>query len=96
MLAENYYPAFIWFPAGKPYEQAQQLCPEEFSRVIGANIELRSVTIEAAPNAPLLTRLEIRAPWLDEIRTDQKSDGVTFWAGIFKPHRTSQIETDGI
>ena len=31
VLAESYYPAFIWFPPGKPYEQAQQLCPEEFS-----------------------------------------------------------------
>jgi hypothetical protein len=95
-LADDSYPAFIWFPSGQPYERAQQLCPEEFSHVIGANIELRSVTIEAAPDAPLLTRLDISAPWLDEIRIDQKSGGVTFSAGIFKPHRTSQIETDGI
>jgi hypothetical protein len=63
--------------------------------VIGAHIELRSVSIEAAPDAPLLTRLNISAPWLDEIRIDQKNkSGVTFWAGIFKPHRVSQIETD--
>ena len=88
---------FVWFPYGQPYERAQQLCPEEFSRVIGANIELRSVTIEAAPDAPLLTRLEIKAPWLDEIRTDQTTlGGVTTKAGIFKPRRTSMIETDGI
>jgi hypothetical protein len=96
-LADDSYPAFIWFPSGQPYERAQQLCPEEFSRAIGANIELRSVTIEATPGAPLLTRLEISAPWLDEIRIDQKKGkGVTSWAGIFKPHRTRQIETDGI
>lgn len=95
-LTDGSYPAFIWFPAGKPYEQAQQLCPEEFSRAIGANIELRSATIEAAPDAPLLTRLEIKAPWLDEIRIDQKSGSVTSWVGIFKPRRKSQIETDEI
>jgi hypothetical protein len=41
--------------------------------VIGAHIELRSVSIEAAPDAPLLTRLNISAPWLDEIRIDQKN-----------------------
>jgi hypothetical protein len=96
-LTDDYYPAFIWFPNGEPYERAQQLCPEEFSRVIGANIELRSITIEAAPDAPLRTRLEIKAPWLDEIRADQKTKGTVYSkSGIFKPHRTSQIETDGI
>jgi hypothetical protein len=96
-LADDSYPAFIWFPYGQPYERAQQLCPEEFSPVIGANIELRSVTIEAAPDAPLLTRLEIKAPWLDEIRIDQKTTSAVYSkSGIFKPHRTSQIETDGV
>ena len=94
VLAENYYPAFIWFPAGKPYEQAQQLCPEEFSSVIGAGIKLQSVTIELAPGAPLLKRLDIRAPWLDEIRIDQRR---SFTGGVttFKPNRQDQIETDG-
>jgi len=93
-LTDESYPAFIWFPFGQSYQRAQQLCPQEFSRAIGPNVELRSVTIEAAPDVPLLTRLNISAPWLDEIRIDQKSGGVTSWAGIFKPHRTSQIETD--
>jgi hypothetical protein len=96
-LTDDYYPAFVWFPNGQPYERAQQLCPEEFSRVIGANIELRSITIEVAPDAPLLTRLEIKAPWLDEIRADQKTKGTVYSkSGIFKPHRTSMIETDGV
>ncbi|WP_284423979.1 MULTISPECIES: hypothetical protein [unclassified Bradyrhizobium] len=96
-LGDDSYPAFIWFPAGQPYEQAQQLCPEEFSSVIGANIELQSVTIEAAPDAPLLTRLEIKAPWLDEIRIDQKTNSAVYSkSGIFKPNRTRMIETDGI
>ena len=94
VLAENYYPAFIWFPAGQPYEQAQQLCPEEFSSVIGAGIKLQSVTIELAPYAPLLKRLDIRAPWLDEIRVDQR-DHVTGGVLTFKPRRQGQLETDG-
>lgn len=94
-LADDSYPAFIWFPVGQPYERAQQLCPQQFSRAIGGNIELRSVTIEAAPDAPLLTRLDIKAPWLDEIRVDQaRLKGVTTWHGIFKPHRVRMIETD--
>jgi hypothetical protein len=94
VLTAKYYPAFIWFPAGKPYEQAQQLCPEEFSSVIGAGIRLRSVTIELAPHASLLKRLDIRAPWLDEIRKDQR-EGVTGGVLAFKPRRQAQIETDG-
>ena len=94
VLAENYYPAFIWFPAGKPYEQAQQLCPEEFSSVIGAGIKLQSVTIELAPDAPLLKRLDIRAPWLDEIRIDQRRAFTRFGTN-FKPNRQAQLETDG-
>jgi len=94
-LTDDSYPAFIWFPHGQPYERAQQLCPEEFARVIGANIELRSVTIEVAPDAPLLTRLTTSTPWLDEIRADQtRLGGVTTRAGIFKPRRTNMIETD--
>jgi hypothetical protein len=94
VLAENFYPAFIWFPPGKPYEQAQQLCPDEFSSVIGAGIKLQSVTVELAAGAPLLTRLDIRAPWLDEIRIDQRR---SFTGGVttFKPNRQDQIETDG-
>jgi hypothetical protein len=94
VLAEKDYPAFIWFPAGKPYEQAQQLCPEEFSSVIGAGIKLQSVTIERAPGAPLLKRLDIRAPWLDEIRVDQRE---RYTGGVltFKPSRQRQLETDG-
>jgi hypothetical protein len=93
VLAENFYPAFIWFPAGKPYEQAQQLCPEEFSSVIGAGIKLQSVTIELAPDGPLLKRLDIRAPWLDEIRIDQRE---RYTGGVltFKPRRQAQLETD--
>jgi len=94
-LADDSYPAFIWFPADQPYERAQQLCPQQFSRAIGADIELRSVTIEAAPDAPLLTRLDIKAPWLDEIRIDQaRLKGVTTWSGTFKPRRIEMIETD--
>ena len=72
-LKDDLFPAFIWFPDGAPYQEAQQICPEEFSRVIGANVELRSVMIEFAPKAPLLTRLDIKAPWLDEIRIDQRT-----------------------
>jgi len=93
VLAENYYPAFIWFPAGKPYEQAQQLCPEEFPGVIGAGIKLQSVTIELAPDGPLLKTLDIRAPWLDEIRIDQR-ERFLGRSGIFKPNRQAQLETD--
>jgi hypothetical protein len=93
VLAANYYPAFIWFPPGKPYEQAQQLCPEEFSSVIGAGIKLQSVAIELAPDGPLLKRLDIRAPWLDEIRVDQR-ERVTGGVLTFKPRRQAQLETD--
>ena len=93
VLAESYYPAFIWFAAGKPYTQAQQLCAEEFASVIGAGIRLRSVTIELAPDGPLLKRLDIRAPWLDEIRIDQRRSFTRFGTD-FKPNRQAQLETD--
>jgi len=62
--------------------------------VIGAGIKLQSVTIELAPNAPLLKRLDIRAPWLDEIRKDQRQSFTRFGT-TFKPNRQDQIETDG-
>jgi len=39
----------------------------------GTNVKLRTVTIEIAPNAPVLTSLDIQAPWLDEMRNDKKN-----------------------
>lgn len=71
-LAEHDLPAFIWFPRDEPYaKSAEQLCPEEFSSVIGASVRLSNVTIEIAPDAPLKTKLEISPPWLESMRADQ-------------------------
>ena len=92
-LPANLLPAFIWFPAGASYKQGQQICPEEFSRVIGANFRLRSASVEVARDAPVLTRLEIKAPWLDEIRVDQGERHIQFGDG-FEVGRQSQLETD--
>jgi hypothetical protein len=64
-------PAFVWFPGGQPYTDAQQICPEEFARVIGANVDLKSVTVEIVPDAPFKAALDIDAPWLAEMRADQ-------------------------
>jgi len=81
------------FPPDKPYEKARQLRPEEFASVIGAEIKLQSVTIELAPDAPLLKRLDILAPWLDEIRINRR-ESCFGRSGIFKPNRQGQLETD--
>jgi hypothetical protein len=83
VLAEKLLPRLHLVSGGQALRAAQQLCPEEFSSVIGAGIKLQSVTIELAPDAPLLKRLDIRAPWLDEIRVDQRehvTGGVTTFA----------------
>jgi hypothetical protein len=61
--------------------------------VIGVGIKLQSVTIELAPDAPLLNRIYIRAPWLDEIRIDQR-ESVTTFGVTFKPIRQRYLETD--
>jgi hypothetical protein len=70
-LAEGNLPAFVWFPRGRPYTDAQQICPEEFARVIGADVSLKSAAIEIEPDAPFKTVLDIDAPWLAEMRGDQ-------------------------
>jgi hypothetical protein len=75
-LADDNYPPFIWFPDGGTWQDAKELCPEEFSRVIGADVTLKSVSIEPAPGAPLLHKLEIHAPWLDQMRIDQDREGI--------------------
>jgi hypothetical protein len=93
-LGADHLPAFIWFPNGVSYRQAQQICPEEFSRVIGADVKLRSVTIEIAPDAPVLTTLDIQAPWLDEIRNDKKN-GSRWGDEPYHPYRPTQIESSG-
>jgi hypothetical protein len=64
-------PAFVWFPRDQPYTAAQQICPEEFSSVIGADVDLKSGTIEIVPDAPFQTVLDIDARWLAEMRSDQ-------------------------
>ena len=59
-----------------------------------AGIKLQSVAIERVPDAPLLKRLDIQAPWLDEIRVDQR-ESFTRFGTDFKPRRQAQLETDG-
>jgi hypothetical protein len=82
-LVDGNLPAFVWFPRGRPYTEAQQICPEEFSRVIGTGLSLKSAMIESEPDAPFKTVLESDAPWLAEMRRDQprgyrwKPQGVT-------------------
>lgn len=70
-LADDNYPAFIWIAKGASWRHTRRICPEEFSSVIGANVRLASATIEAAPNAPLVHKLELQAPWIDEMRADE-------------------------
>jgi len=91
-LGADHLPAFIWFPNGVSYRQAQQLCPEEFSRVIGTDVKLRAVTIEIAPNAPVPTSLDIQAPWLDEMRNDKKN-GSRSGDDPYHPYLPRQIES---
>lgn len=65
-------PAFIWVPRNAPIRSGVQLCPEEFERVIGAKIELKSVTVEVVPNKTPIDH-EIAdpvPPWLAELRRD--------------------------
>ncbi len=94
-LTDDHLPVFIWFPRGAPYRQAQQLCPEEFARVIGADVRLRSVSIEPAPWTPVQVRLDIQAPWLEEMRNDKNhgsfsghGDEIPTW-----PYLPAQIES---
>lgn len=92
-LPAKLLPAFIWFPAGAPYKQARQICPEEFSRVIGGDAKLRAVSVEVAKEATVLKRLAISAPWLEEIRVDQSERHMQF-GDAFEVSRQSQLETD--
>ena len=77
-LADDNYPAFIWIAKGASWRHTKRICPEEFSSVIGARVRLVSATIEAAPDAPLIHKLEIPAPWLDELRADSESYGKSY------------------
>lgn len=70
-LADDNYPAFIWIAKGASWRHTKRICPEEFSSVIGARVRLVSATIEAAPDAPLIHKLELQAPWIDEMRADK-------------------------
>lgn len=94
-LPRTLCPVFIWFPPDAPYQQAQQISAEEFSRVIGPRVEFRSITIEAAPDAPVLKRLSIQAPWLDQLRIDQAE----LYHGNYQRflvNRQRQLETDRV
>jgi hypothetical protein len=75
-------PTFAWFPHNQDYLTGVQLCPEEFSRIIGTDVNLRSATIEIVPDAELKTKLDIDAQWLDSIRAEK--NGSTLH-GQYKP-----------
>ena len=101
-LADDNYPAFIWFPKGQPYTMAQQLCPEEFSRAIASDVKLKSISIELAPYASLKTQLDIKTPWLDELRIDQRERYPGFAirykersSPLFIPNLHAQLEAPG-
>lgn len=91
-LGADHLPAFIWFPNGVSYRKAQQLCPEEFSRVIGADVKLQAVTIEIAYDASVARSLDIQAPWLDEMRND-KNNGSRYGSDPYHPYLLHQIES---
>lgn len=69
-LADDNYPAFIWIAKGASWPHTKRICPEEFSSVIGADVTLKSASIEVAREAPLINKLEVQAPWIDEMRSD--------------------------
>jgi hypothetical protein len=91
-LPEDVYPAFVWFPDGAPWPDAKQLCPEEFEGVIGG-VKFLSISIEPAPGAPISTKLDIQAPWLDQLRIDQKG-GLYGHSGMFNLSLTN-LEWNG-
>lgn len=85
-LADDNYPAFIWIAKGASWRQTKRICPEEFASVIGTDVKLRSISIEAAPKAPLVNKLELNAPWLDEMRLDSaQGRRFSFIADYCKP-----------
>lgn len=103
-LPDTRQPVFVWFPPNASYIKAQQIGPENFASVIGPGVKLRSITAEVASDAPLLKRLEVVAPWLEQLRTDQ-GDGYPGynapWVSnaadgqpLFRVDRQAQIETD--
>jgi hypothetical protein len=67
---------------------------EEFSRVIGADVRVRAVSIELAPGTPVQLRLDIQAPWLEEMRNDKNHGS---WSGFgekpYWPYLPAQIES---
>ena len=103
-LPDTRQPVFVWFPPNASYIMAQQISPEDFAHVIGAGVKLRSITAEIAPDAPLLKRLEVQAPWLEELRVDQGNGYPGYDApkipkdssgfSTFRVSREEQLETD--
>ena len=93
-LTEKFYPAFIWIPAGASYRQAQQICWEEIPKIVGSDVRFQSAWVELAPDAPLVKKLDISAPWLDELRKDQAEGRFISAPFQFKINRYSQLETE--
>lgn len=69
-------PAFIWFPRNASFRESIQLCPEDFRRVIGAAITLRSVTVQSvSTSVPIDERIPGPPPrWLAELRRDNANE----------------------
>jgi len=67
-LADDSYPAFIWFPYGQPYERAQQLCPcrDSPSECVddGRSARSRSTRRSAREAGMRSSAVAIAAAWL--------------------------------
>ena len=70
-VVDKYYPNFIWVPPSGDWRQAIQIWPEDFASTISPSVHLVKVTVEAAPKAPVVTRVERPPPWLEKFRADQ-------------------------
>ena len=99
VLETGQHPYFIWVPPKGGWQAARQLFADEFSKEIHAGVKLVRVSIEPAPGAPFVNKVENAPPWLVEFRVAQPDgafltrppDRFTFFRGYVEPRKLTGI-----
>jgi hypothetical protein len=86
VLDPKYYPIFVWIPPSGNWREARQMFYDEIATRATPRIRVTKITVEAAPQDPLPTKIEAPPAWLLQTREyfDMSDSGTGYYQRVQK------------